>query len=108
MSDQIISRIDDMGTRIDDLEHNINDLMAQVFKFHENKNFHKKMSATYLTKVSIAGGSERRPSSPGKQRPGRPQVILALVFLIIQTKQTICIIQTEQTTFIIHTKPSVI
>ena len=31
MSDQIISRIDDMGTRIDDLEHNINDLMAQVF-----------------------------------------------------------------------------
>ena len=30
MSDQIISRIDDMGSRIDDLEHNINDLMAQV------------------------------------------------------------------------------
>ena len=29
MSDQIISRIDDMGSRIDDLEHNINDLMAQ-------------------------------------------------------------------------------
>ena len=30
MSDQIISRIDDMGTRIDDLEHNINDLMVQT------------------------------------------------------------------------------
>ena len=30
MSDQIISRIDDMGSRIDDLEHNINDLMSQV------------------------------------------------------------------------------
>ena len=30
MSDQIISRIDDMGTRIDDLEHNINDLMSQA------------------------------------------------------------------------------
>ena len=37
MSDQIISRIDDMGTRIDDLEHNINDLMAQVFIFHQKK-----------------------------------------------------------------------
>ena len=33
MSDQIISRIDDMGSRIDDLEHNINDLMAQVLHF---------------------------------------------------------------------------
>ena len=32
MSDQIISRIDDMGSRIDDLEHNINDLMSQVRK----------------------------------------------------------------------------
>ena len=30
MSDQIISRIDDMGARIDDLEHNINDLMSQA------------------------------------------------------------------------------
>lgn len=30
MSDQIISRIDDMGARIDDLEHNINDLMVQA------------------------------------------------------------------------------
>ena len=101
MSDQIISRIDDMGTRIDDLEHNINDLMAQVL-------VHKNMPTTDLTKVNIAGGSERRPSSPGKQRPCGPQVILDLVFLIIQTKQTICIIQTEQTTFIIHTKPFVI
>ena len=81
MSDQIISRIDDMGTRIDDLEHNINDLMAQVFIFHKNMNFHI-MPTTDLTKVNIAGGSERRPSSPGKQRPGRPQVILYLVFLI--------------------------
>ena len=72
--------------------------------FHNSQ----KRSTTDLTKVNIAGGSERRPASPGKQRPGRPQVILDLVFLIIQTKQTICIIQTEQTTFIIHTKPSVI
>ena len=72
MSDQIISRIDDMGTRIDDLEHNINDLMAQVFIIHKNTNFHKNMSATDLTKLNIAGGSERRPSSLGKQRPGRP------------------------------------
>ena len=32
MSDQIISRIDDMGSRIDDLEHNINDLMSQVWQ----------------------------------------------------------------------------
>ena len=30
MSDQIISRIDDMSARIDDLEHNINDLMSQA------------------------------------------------------------------------------
>merc|ERR1712004_555222 len=30
MSEQIISRIDDMATRIDDLEHNINDLMVQA------------------------------------------------------------------------------
>ena len=30
MSDQIITRIDDMGSRIDDLEHNINDLMSQA------------------------------------------------------------------------------
>ena len=30
MSDQIISRIDDMSSRIDDLEHNINDLMSQA------------------------------------------------------------------------------
>ena len=30
MSDQIISRIDDMGARIDDLEQNINDLMVQA------------------------------------------------------------------------------
>ena len=109
MSDQIISRIDDMGTRIDDLEHNINDLMAQVFKFHKNMNFHI-MSATFLTKVNIAGGSERRPSSLGKQRPGGPQVILAgsCILFIIQTKPTVLIIKTEQTTIIIHTKPFVI
>ena len=62
MSDQIISRIDDMGTRIDDLEHNINDLMAQVFIIHKNMNFHI-MSATDLTKVNIAGGSERGDST---------------------------------------------
>ena len=37
MSDQIISRIDDMGSRIDDLEHNINDLMAQVLYFPDLK-----------------------------------------------------------------------
>jgi heat shock factor-binding protein 1 len=30
MSDQIISRIDEMGTRIDDLEKNIADLMTQA------------------------------------------------------------------------------
>ena len=30
MSDQIITRIDDMSSRIDDLEHNINDLMSQA------------------------------------------------------------------------------
>lgn len=29
MSDQIISRIDDMGQRIDDLEKSIGDLMTQ-------------------------------------------------------------------------------
>ena len=103
MSDQIISRIDDMGTRIDDLEHNINDLMAQVFKFHENTNFHKNMSATNLTKVNIAGGSERRPSSPGKQRPGRPQVILDLVISIIQhPNQTNCSYHPNRTNFYYH------
>ena len=83
MSDQIISRIDDMGTRIDDLEHNINDLMAQVFIIHKNMNFHI-MPTTNLTKENLAGGSERRPSSPGKQRPGGPQVILDHIFSIIQ------------------------
>lgn len=30
MSDQIITRIDDMGNRIDDLEKNIADLMTQA------------------------------------------------------------------------------
>lgn len=30
MSDQIITRIDDMGTRIDDLEKSIADLMTQA------------------------------------------------------------------------------
>jgi heat shock factor-binding protein 1 len=30
MSDQIISRIDDMGTRIDQLEKNISDLMNEA------------------------------------------------------------------------------
>lgn len=30
MSDQIITRIDEMGTRIDDLERNIADLMTQA------------------------------------------------------------------------------
>ena len=30
MSDQILNRIDEMGTRIDDLEKNINDLMANA------------------------------------------------------------------------------
>lgn len=30
MSDQIITRIDDMGNRIDDLEKNIADLMQQA------------------------------------------------------------------------------
>ena len=29
MSDQILSRIDEMGHRIDDLEHNLNELVAQ-------------------------------------------------------------------------------
>ena len=43
MSDQIISRIDDMSARIDDLEHNINDLMSQagdsLIEFFPNKFF---------------------------------------------------------------------
>ncbi|XP_075213142.1 heat shock factor-binding protein 1 isoform X2 [Lycorma delicatula] len=30
MSEQIITRIDEMGTRIDDLEKNISDLMTQA------------------------------------------------------------------------------
>ncbi len=30
MSDQIVSRIDDMGSRIDQLEQSLSDLMAQV------------------------------------------------------------------------------
>ena len=30
MSDQILGRIDEMGTRIDDLERNLNDLMANA------------------------------------------------------------------------------
>lgn len=30
MSEQIINRIDDMGTRIDDLEKSISDLMTQA------------------------------------------------------------------------------
>lgn len=30
MSDQILLRIDEMGTRIDDLEKNIGDLMTQA------------------------------------------------------------------------------
>ena len=30
MSEQLISRIDDMGERLDDLEHNINYLMSQA------------------------------------------------------------------------------
>lgn len=35
MSDQILNRIDEMGTRIDDLEKNINDLMANAGIQHE-------------------------------------------------------------------------
>ncbi|XP_013997799.1 heat shock factor-binding protein 1-like protein 1 [Salmo salar] len=30
MSDQIVSKMDDMGTRIDDLEKNVADLMTQA------------------------------------------------------------------------------
>lgn len=30
MSDQIINRIDEMGTRVDELEKNITDLMTQA------------------------------------------------------------------------------
>lgn len=30
MSDQILSRIDDMDSRIDDLERNLNDMMANA------------------------------------------------------------------------------
>ena len=97
MSDQIISRIDDMGTRIDDLEHNINDLMAQVLIIHKN------MPKTDLTKLNIAGGSERRPSSLGKQRPGRPQVILDLIISIIQhPNQTNCSYHPNRTNFYYH------
>lgn len=30
LSDQIVSKMDDMGTRINDLEHNVADLMTQA------------------------------------------------------------------------------
>ena len=38
MSDQILSRIDEMGHRIDDLEHNLNELVQQSDLNDDNPN----------------------------------------------------------------------
>ncbi|XP_067281960.1 heat shock factor-binding protein 1-like protein 1 [Pseudorasbora parva] len=37
LSDQIISKMDEMGTRIDDLEKNVADLMTQAGTEHHHK-----------------------------------------------------------------------
>ncbi|XP_048057845.1 heat shock factor-binding protein 1-like protein 1 [Chanodichthys erythropterus] len=46
VSDQIISKMDEMGTRIDDLEKNVADLMTQagMEDHHKSNDFEKRTS----------------------------------------------------------------